>query len=192
MIMSGSSRFATKIRDMWALGPRYGTGFVTPWCCFDNVQIMITSRAGVSGIGLPSLNGAYVMFWSSPETSLDALEIGHRERHARWAVGNLVRTGEMGLYGGAVPGDLLDLFLIALAAAFAVAGYRQGFIVGVLSFVGFLGGAAVGAAFSPAIARALVSGPARQALVAIIVVFIAAMIGQLVASLAGAAVRSRV
>jgi S1-C subfamily serine protease len=107
-------------------------------------------------------------------------------------LGNLVRTGEKGLYGGAVPGDLLDLILIALAAAFAVAGYRQGFIIGVLSFVGFLGGAAVGAVFSPAIARALVSGPARQALVAIVVVFIAAMIGQLVASLAGAAVRSRV
>jgi S1-C subfamily serine protease len=109
-----------------------------------------------------------------------------------YGLGNLVRTGEKALYGGAVPGDLLDLILIALAAAFAVAGYRQGFIIGVLSFVGFLGGAAVGAVFSPAIARALVSGPARQALVAIVVVFIAAMIGQLVASLAGAAVRSRV
>jgi S1-C subfamily serine protease len=118
--------------------------------------------------------------------------IACRERPARQAVGNLVRAREMALYGGAVPGDLLDLILIALAAAFAVAGYRQGFIVGALSFVGFLGGAAVGAVFSPAIARALVSGPARQALVAIIVVFLAAMIGQLVASLAGAAVRSRV
>jgi S1-C subfamily serine protease len=91
-----------------------------------------------------------------------------------------------------VPGDLLDLILIALAAAFAVAGYRQGFIVGVLSFVGFLGGAAVGAVFSPAIARTLVSGSARQALVAIVVVFLAAMVGQFVASLAGAALRSRV
>jgi len=98
----------------------------------------------------------------------------------------------MALYGGAVRGDLLDLILIALAAAFAVAGYRQGFIVGVLSFVGFLGGAAVGAIFSPAIARAVVSGAARQALVAIIVVFLAAMIGQFVASLVGAAMRSRV
>jgi S1-C subfamily serine protease len=91
-----------------------------------------------------------------------------------------------------VPGDLLDLILIALAAAFAVAGYRQGFIIGVLSFVGFLGGAAVGALFSPAIARALVGGPAKQALVAIIVVFLAAMLGQLLASLIGAAMRSRV
>lgn len=89
-------------------------------------------------------------------------------------------------------GDLLDLILIALAAAFAVAGYRQGFIVGILSFAGFLGGAAVGASFAPALARSLVQGSAQQALVAIVAVFVAAMIGQLLASAVGAAVRSRV
>ena len=89
-------------------------------------------------------------------------------------------------------GDLLDLILIALAAAFAVAGYRQGFIVGILSFAGFLGGAAVGASFAPELARSLVQGSAQQALVAIVAVFVAAMIGQLLASAIGAAVRSRV
>ena len=89
-------------------------------------------------------------------------------------------------------GDLLDLILIALAAAFAVAGYRQGFIVGIMSFAGFLGGAAVGASFAPALARHLVQGTSQQALVAIIAVFVAAMIGQLLASAVGAAVRSRV
>jgi S1-C subfamily serine protease len=91
-----------------------------------------------------------------------------------------------------VSGDLLDLILIALAAAFAVAGYRQGFIVGILSFAGFLGGAAVGASFAPALARSLVQGSAQQALVAIVAVFVAAMIGQLLASAIGAAMRSRV
>jgi S1-C subfamily serine protease len=91
-----------------------------------------------------------------------------------------------------VSGDLLDLILIALAAAFAVAGYRQGFIVGILSFAGFLGGAAVGASFAPTLARSLVQGSAQQALVAIVAVFVAAMIGQLLASAIGAAVRSRV
>jgi len=91
-----------------------------------------------------------------------------------------------------VPGDLLDLILIVLAAAFAVAGYRQGFIVGMLSCIGFLAGAAVGATFSPALARFLVHSLGQQALVAIIVVFITAMIGQLLASLAGVAIRSRV
>jgi S1-C subfamily serine protease len=90
-----------------------------------------------------------------------------------------------------VPGDLLDLILVALAAAFAVAGYRQGFIVGILSFVGFLGGAAVGALFSPAIARTMASGAGQQALVAIVVVFIAAMVGQLAASVLGSMARSR-
>jgi S1-C subfamily serine protease len=91
-----------------------------------------------------------------------------------------------------VPGDLLDLILIVLAAAFAVAGYRQGFIVGMLSCIGFLAGAAIGATFSPSLARFLVHTPAQQALVAIIVVFICAMIGQLLAALAGVAARSHV
>jgi S1-C subfamily serine protease len=93
---------------------------------------------------------------------------------------------------GHVPGDLLDLILVVLAAAFAVAGYRQGFIVGVLSFAGFLGGAAVGAVVAPSVARSVVHQQTKQALVAIIVVFLAAMIGQLVASAVGAALRSRV
>jgi S1-C subfamily serine protease len=91
-----------------------------------------------------------------------------------------------------VSGDVLDLILIALAAAFAVAGYRQGFIVGILSFAGFLGGAAIGATFAPKLARSLVQGTTQQALVAIVAVFVAAMIGQLLASALGAAVRSRV
>jgi uncharacterized membrane protein required for colicin V production len=63
-----------------------------------------------------------------------------------------------------VPGDLLDLILIVLAAAFAVAGYRQGFIVGMLSCIGFLVGAAVGATFSPALARFMVHSMSQQAL----------------------------
>ena len=90
-----------------------------------------------------------------------------------------------------MPGDLLDLILIVLVVAFAVAGYRQGFIIGVLSFAGFIGGGAIGAIFGPRIARSLVSGLAQQALVAIIVVFVAAMIGQLLASGVGVAMRSR-
>ena len=91
-----------------------------------------------------------------------------------------------------MPGDLLDLILIVLAAAFAVAGYRQGFIVGVLSCIGFLVGAAVGATFSPSVAKFLVHGTSQQALVAIILVFISAMAGQLLFSLLGVTVRSRV
>jgi S1-C subfamily serine protease len=91
-----------------------------------------------------------------------------------------------------VPGDLLDLILIVLAAAFAVAGYRQGFIIGVLSFAGFIGGVAVGAIFAPRISRAMASSLPWQAFVAIVVVFAAAVIGMVIASALGVAVRSRV
>jgi S1-C subfamily serine protease len=90
-----------------------------------------------------------------------------------------------------VPGDLLDLILIVLVVAFGVAGYRQGFIIGVLSFAGFLGGGAIGAAFGPRIARSVTANPAWQAVVAIVVVFLAAMIGQLLASGVGVAMRSK-
>ena len=44
-----------------------------------------------------------------------------------------------------MPGDLLDVILVVLAALFAAAGYREGFIVGVFGCVGFLAGAAAGA-----------------------------------------------
>jgi S1-C subfamily serine protease len=86
---------------------------------------------------------------------------------------------------------LLDLILLVLVAAFAVSGYRQGFIIGVLSFAGFLIGAVVGTLFAPALARTLASDQSRQALIAVVAVFIAAMVGQLVASAVGAALRSR-
>ena len=90
-----------------------------------------------------------------------------------------------------MPGDLLDVILVVLAAAFAVDGYRQGFVVGVLGVIGFLSGAAAGALVSPGIAQALVGSPSQQALVAIVVVFLVALTGQLLGSLAGAALRSR-
>ncbi|MGH3277037.1 MAG: MarP family serine protease [Streptosporangiaceae bacterium] len=91
-----------------------------------------------------------------------------------------------------MPGDVLDLILIVLAAAFAVAGYRQGFIIGVLSFIGFVGGVAVGALFAPRISHALASSLPWQAFIAILVVFATAVLGMVVASGLGVTIRSRV
>lgn len=90
-----------------------------------------------------------------------------------------------------MPGDFLDLILLALCAAFAVAGYRQGFIIGVLSLAGFLGGVAGGAVIAPSVSRALAHSSSWQAIVAITVVFAAAVLGMLVASGIGVAVRAR-
>jgi S1-C subfamily serine protease len=91
-----------------------------------------------------------------------------------------------------VSGDLLDLILIVLAAAFAVAGYRQGFIIGVMSFAGFAGGAVLGIYFAPGLAMAITASQGPQAVLAIIIVFAAAVVGMLIASTAGVALRSRV
>jgi S1-C subfamily serine protease len=91
-----------------------------------------------------------------------------------------------------VRGDVLDLILIVIVAAFAVSGYRQGFIVGVLSFLGFVGGALLGAEFGPAISRALVGGQTQQDIVAVILLVSFAVIGQFIASSIGAAMRSTV
>jgi S1-C subfamily serine protease len=90
-----------------------------------------------------------------------------------------------------VPGDLLDLILIALIAAFAVAGYRQGFIIGVLSLAGFVAGVAAGAFLAPGISRTLAKSATWQAFIAILVVFGVAVVGMLIASGIGVAVRSR-
>ena len=87
---------------------------------------------------------------------------------------------------------MLDLILLVIIAAFAVSGYRQGFIVGVLSFFGFVGGALLGAEFGPTIARALVGGQTQQDVIAVVLLVSFAVIGQFIASSVGAAMRSTV
>jgi S1-C subfamily serine protease len=87
---------------------------------------------------------------------------------------------------------VLDLILLVVVAAFAVSGYRQGFIVGILSFFGFVGGALLGAEFGPAISRALVGGQTQQDVIAVVLLVSFAVIGQFIASTIGAAMRSTV
>lgn len=87
-------------------------------------------------------------------------------------------------------GDLVDVVLLAACAVFAVSGYRQGFVVGALSFAGFLGGGAVGARLAPGIAERYFVAT-NPAVVGIIVVFLLAIIGQLVAAAVGAALRGQ-
>ncbi|MDX6285947.1 MAG: hypothetical protein QOG53_1432 [Frankiales bacterium] len=87
-------------------------------------------------------------------------------------------------------GNWLDVFLILAVVAFAFSGYRQGFLVGVLSFVGFLGGAVLGVKIAPSLIRGLDSQSSR-ALVGIVIVFVGASLGQVAASAVGALIRKR-
>ena len=90
-------------------------------------------------------------------------------------------------------GDLLDIVLVLLAVAFGVSGYRQGFIIGALSFAGFLTGGILGAIYAPEIVRWIVGGGGRaSALVALVFVFTAAVVGQFLTSSLGVVVRNQV
>src|SRR3984885_8502058 len=97
-----------------------------------------------------------------------------------WATADTVDT---------VRADLLDLALLVIALAFAVSGFRQGFIVGSLSFIGFVGGAVLGAEFGPSISRAIVGGQTQQDVVAVVLLIVFAIVGQFVFSSVGAYVR---
>ena len=89
-----------------------------------------------------------------------------------------------------MPGDLLDVVLVSAAVLFAVSGYRQGFVVGVLSFVGFLGGGIIGAKLAPVLADGPLSG-LPVGVVGLGTVFLLASLGQLLATLVGAWLRNR-
>lgn len=87
-------------------------------------------------------------------------------------------------------GQLVDLVLVVAALSFAVSGYRQGFVIGALSFVGFFGGGFAGTQIAPAVATEVADGPARP-IVGVAVVLLLAAIGQAVAVVVGQRVRAR-
>ncbi len=88
-------------------------------------------------------------------------------------------------------GDLLDVILLVAAALFAISGYRQGFVVGVLSFVGFLGGGVLGAILAPTLARTDALSGLNRTTVAIVLVFLLASAGQVAATVLGNVVRRK-
>lgn len=77
--------------------------------------------------------------------------------------------------------NVLDILLLVAAVWFAVVGYRQGFVVGILSVIGFLGGGVVAVYALPVIWDALTDNTpvsTTAAVVAVIVVIVCASIGQ--------------
>src|SRR3954468_2771177 len=88
-------------------------------------------------------------------------------------------------------GDLLDVFLVVAALLFAVSGYRQGFVVGVLSFVGFLGGGVIGAKLAPSIAKSGTLTGFPEAPGGLGFFLSGASMGQVLAPVAGAPLRTR-
>lgn len=87
-------------------------------------------------------------------------------------------------------GDLLDIVVVIACVMWGVTGYHQGFLAGALSFIGLLGGGAVGVKVAPAVAQRWLP-QFNHAIVGLVVVFVAAAIGLALASMLGGLIRSR-
>jgi S1-C subfamily serine protease len=77
--------------------------------------------------------------------------------------------------------NVLDILLLIAAVWFAIVGYRQGFVVGILSVIGFLGGGLVAVYLLPAVWDWLTDGSdvsTTTAVVAVVVVIVCASVGQ--------------
>src|SRR3954449_10681602 len=88
--------------------------------------------------------------------------------------------------------SIVDLVLIALALLFALSGFRQGLIVSATSFLGFFGGAVLGAQLSGPVADRVDGSSVTRVFAALVVVLAGALLGQVLAGAVGRAVRSRV
>jgi S1-C subfamily serine protease len=82
----------------------------------------------------------------------------------------------------------VDAVLILLMLVFAISGYRQGFVIGALSFAGFFGGALIGLQLGPLLAQQFADGAIRVVL-SLVIIFGLAVLGQALAGWAGSHVR---
>ncbi|CAM5691557.1 MarP family serine protease OS=Streptomyces tendae OX=1932 GN=GUR47_19310 PE=4 SV=1 [Streptomyces tendae] len=77
--------------------------------------------------------------------------------------------------------NVLDILLLLAAVWFAIVGFRQGFVVGILSVIGFLGGGLVAVYLLPVVWDALTDNAevsTTAAVVAVVVVIVCASVGQ--------------
>jgi len=77
--------------------------------------------------------------------------------------------------------NVLDILLLVAAVWFAIVGYRQGFVVGILSVIGFLGGGLVAVYVLPVLWSWLTNDTkvsTTAAVVAVVVVIVCASVGQ--------------
>lgn len=77
--------------------------------------------------------------------------------------------------------NVLDILLLVAAVWFAIIGYRQGFVVGILSVIGFLGGGLVAVYLLPLVWNQLTQDAnvsTTAAVVAVVIVIVCASVGQ--------------
>ncbi|MEU1040240.1 MarP family serine protease [Streptomyces sp. NPDC005551] len=91
--------------------------------------------------------------------------------------------------------NVLDILLLVAAVWFAIVGYRQGFVVGILSVIGFLGGGLVAVYLLPVAWGAMTEDTevsTTAAVVAVIVVIVCASVGQALTTHLGSKLRRHI
>lgn len=83
---------------------------------------------------------------------------------------------------------MVDVVLILLMLVFAISGYRQGFVVGAMSFAGFFSGALIGLQIGPLIGQQF-ADEALRVVVSLVAIFGLAVLGQALAGWLGTRVR---
>ncbi|GAB2582113.1 serine protease [Paractinoplanes abujensis] len=83
---------------------------------------------------------------------------------------------------------MVDGILILLMLVFAISGYRQGFVIGALSFGGFFSGVLIGLQVGPLIADRF-SDPSARLVVSLVTIFALAVLGQTLAGWLGTHLR---
>ena len=86
--------------------------------------------------------------------------------------------------------NILDLALLGLVLLFGLSGYRQGFVVGALSFVGFLGGGVLGAKVARPFTE-LIGQEENGPLLGVLILVGLALIGQIAGTALGTVLRDR-
>jgi S1-C subfamily serine protease len=84
--------------------------------------------------------------------------------------------------------SVIDVLLVLLMLVFAASGYRQGFVIGIMSFAGFFGGALIGLQLGPLVAQQFADEGTRV-VVSLIAVFGIAVLGQALAGWLGTHLR---
>jgi S1-C subfamily serine protease len=83
---------------------------------------------------------------------------------------------------------VIDLILLLILLGYAISGFRQGLVVGVLSLGGFLGGAVLAMRLAPEVLGGIDAGP-RRSLFVLLAVVITAWTGQFLGALLGGRLR---
>ncbi|MEU6294977.1 MarP family serine protease [Streptomyces erythrochromogenes] len=92
--------------------------------------------------------------------------------------------------------NVLDILLLLAAVWFAIVGYRQGFVVGILSVIGFLGGGLVAVALLPLIWDRVTDNGTQVSttvvVIAVVAIIICASVGQALTTHLGGKLRRQI